>query len=85
MFQVKAEAKGMLSEGVEDALEHVDVKPEVKVEEDFAEEEEAEMEVNHDVDYMVNIMCGISFRIGDRLYQQIGVDTFWHWHSDSAR
>ena len=41
----------MFSEEVEDALERVEVKPEVKLEEDFEEEE---AEGNNDVDYMVS-------------------------------
>ena len=50
--KVKAEAKGMLAEEVEDALENVEIKPEVKMEEDFEEEES---EGNNDEDYMVSI------------------------------
>ena len=45
----------MFSEEVEDALERVEVKPEVKMEEDFEEEE---AEGNNDVDYMVGVLCG---------------------------
>ena len=48
---MKAEAKGMLAEEVEDALEHAEVKPEVKMEEDF---EDGESEGNNDEDYMVS-------------------------------
>merc|ERR1719323_1160505 len=50
--RVKAEAKGMLAEEVEDALEHVEIKPEVKMEEDF---EDAKSEGNNDEDYMGGI------------------------------
>ena len=42
----------MLAEEVEDALENVEIKPEVKMEEDFEEEES---EGNNDEDYMVSI------------------------------
>ena len=41
----------MLAEEVEDALEHVEIKPEVKMEEDL---EDRESEGNNDEDYMVS-------------------------------
>ena len=47
----------MFSEEVEDALERVEVKPEVKLEEDFEEEE---AEGNNDVDYMVSGLWNLS-------------------------
>ena len=50
----------MFSEEVEDALERVEVKPEVKMEEDFEEEE---AEGNNDVDYMVGFLCGSFYRL----------------------
>ena len=51
---MKAEAKGIFSEEVEDALERIEVKPEVKIEEDFVEEEDAEG--NNDEDYMASLV-----------------------------
>ena len=46
----------MLSEEVEDALERVEVKPEVKMEEEFEEDEEDRVAGNNDVDYMVSVV-----------------------------
>ena len=45
----------MFSEEVEDALERVEVKPEVKMEEEFEEDEEDRVAGNNDVDYMVSV------------------------------